>query len=98
MARPTRLGDGVFIKSFRSLLCQERATVIELMARLAQSARQGERLQLKLQRIDAALARIEEGSYGRCTTCSAPISPERLARLPYAELCFGCQRGVERNE
>ena len=34
--------------------------------------------------IDAALARIDEGSYGRCVVCGRPIGAERLEAVPYA--------------
>ena len=46
--------------------------------------------------IDAALRRIEEGTYGTCQRCGRPIAPERLEALPYAELCIECKRQVER--
>ena len=45
-----------------------------------------------LQTIDAALARLEAGTYGRCTACGARIAPERLEALPSAALCIACQR------
>ena len=46
--------------------------------------------------IDAALRRIEEGTYGTCQRCGRQIAPERLEALPYAELCIDCKREVER--
>jgi len=42
--------------------------------------------------IDAALARIEHGTYGACTSCGRPIADERLEALPWAALCIDCQR------
>jgi RNA polymerase-binding protein DksA len=41
--------------------------------------------------IDAALDRIDHGRYGICGRCGGPIAVERLAVLPTAELCIGCQ-------
>lgn len=41
--------------------------------------------------IDAALERIENGTYGICTNCGEPIKKERLEALPYASLCIDCQ-------
>jgi DnaK suppressor protein len=38
--------------------------------------------------IDAALARIETGTYGRCTVCGREIPTERLEAVPYATLCI----------
>jgi DnaK suppressor protein len=49
-----------------------------------------------LAEIDAALARIEEGTYGICTNCDRPIPVERLEALPWATLCIDCQRERER--
>jgi RNA polymerase-binding protein DksA len=46
--------------------------------------------------IDAALARIDQGTYGRCARCGRPISPERLEARPWASLCIDCQREEER--
>ena len=46
--------------------------------------------------IDAALARIADGSYGTCTNCGRPIPEERLEARPWATLCIGCQRDASR--
>lgn len=43
-----------------------------------------------IQRIDAALARLDEGTYGLCLNCGRPIDPERLKALPYAEYDIEC--------
>jgi RNA polymerase-binding protein DksA len=48
-----------------------------------------------LAEIDAALKRIEEGTYGVCTNCGRPIAPERLEARPWATLCIDCQRQRE---
>jgi DnaK suppressor protein len=42
--------------------------------------------------VEAALARIEAGAYGRCTACHQAIAPDRLDALPWAALCIDCQR------
>jgi RNA polymerase-binding protein DksA len=49
-----------------------------------------------LRAIDAALDRIEAGTYGQCQRCGREIGTERLEALPYAELCIDCKREVER--
>lgn len=46
--------------------------------------------------IDAALARIESGTYGICVNCGAQIAPERLEAVPWATLCIECKRKEER--
>lgn len=52
------------------------------------------RAQLRL--IDAALERMEEGAYGRCTDCGAEIPAARLEARPQSALCVSCQRAAER--
>lgn len=44
----------------------------------------------RLTDIDAALGRLEEGTYGRCETCAGPIATERLLARPTARTCIGC--------
>ena len=46
--------------------------------------------------IDAALARLDAGTYGQCTSCRKPIAPERLDARPWAALCIDCQRAAPR--
>ncbi len=48
-----------------------------------------------LTEIDAALKRIEEGTYGICTNCDKPIAVGRLEALPWATLCIDCRRDRE---
>ena len=49
-----------------------------------------------LAEIDAALARIDEGTYGVCVRCGEPIGRERLEALPWATLCIDDKRKQER--
>jgi RNA polymerase-binding protein DksA len=49
-----------------------------------------------LAQIDAALKRIEDGTFGICTNCGKPIAEERLEARPWASLCIDCQREMER--
>ena len=44
--------------------------------------------------VDAAIARLDAGAYGRCESCGKPIPAERLEALPSAALCIDCQRAV----
>lgn len=46
--------------------------------------------------IDAALGRIDAGTYGTCESCGREISLERLEAYPWASLCIDCKREVER--
>lgn len=45
-----------------------------------------------LAEVEAAFARIRDGSYGICRACAKPIPVERLEILPYAKLCVPCRR------
>ena len=45
--------------------------------------------------IDAALKRIDDGTYGVCTACGKPIGEERLEARPWATLCIDDQRRLE---
>lgn len=44
----------------------------------------------ELKRIDAALARCADGTYGLCMACGEQISLERLSVIPEAALCKAC--------
>lgn len=49
-----------------------------------------------LDQIEAALERIEEGTYGTCLDCNCKISKSRLNAIPYAALCIKCASERER--
>jgi len=55
----------------------------------------GERETAELSAIDAALARIADGSYGLCTDCGVHITPARLHANPEASRCIHCQEKLE---
>ncbi len=44
----------------------------------------------RLEQVEAALHRIEQGTYGRCERCGGDVEPARLAALPSARRCIGC--------
>jgi RNA polymerase-binding transcription factor len=48
-----------------------------------------------LKKIDAAILRLEQGSYGRCQECDQEIASARLRALPFAVLCRDCQEQAE---
>lgn len=41
----------------------------------------------RLERVESALARVADGSYGTCEVCGEPITAERLEVLPYTTVC-----------
>jgi DnaK suppressor protein len=48
-----------------------------------------------LKRIDEALHRLEEGTYGDCEECGQKIAEARLKALPFANACRDCQEQRE---
>jgi RNA polymerase-binding transcription factor DksA len=85
---------------FRTLLEAQRAEAVqqreEALAECAQSVpdpvaqRRVADLKDTIEQIDAALARIDAGTYGSCTGCGAGIPEERLELRPFAGTCVGC--------
>jgi len=49
-----------------------------------------------LDKIDKAMAKIDEGTYGLCDRCGKPIEKARLKALPYANLCLKDKQAEER--
>jgi RNA polymerase-binding protein DksA len=55
----------------------------------------GDNAEQVLSEIDAALKRIEDGTYGTCVNCGCEIPRERLEANPWASLCIDCKRKAE---
>ncbi|HEX2088711.1 MAG TPA: TraR/DksA C4-type zinc finger protein [Actinomycetota bacterium] len=49
-----------------------------------------------MERIDKALAKMADGTYGLCDRCGRPIEKLRLKALPYANLCLKDKQAEER--
>jgi len=69
---------------------QEEAAEVALTALDEQGRRE-------MGEIRAALARIDAGTYGLCSTCGETISAARLEAIPTARRCVSCQQRLERN-
>jgi len=50
-----------------------------------------------LNKVNDALKRIEDRTYGVCNSCKKPIAVVRLKAIPYAEMCRDCQEENEKN-
>ena len=50
----------------------------------------------ELTEVDAALARMRDGTYGDCVDCDKAIAPARLAAYPTAQRCVVCQGAYEK--
>ncbi len=57
-----------------------------------------DRERLLLLKLDEALARIEEGSFGTCLDCEESIEPRRLEARPVSTLCISCKEAEEHKE
>ena len=57
-----------------------------------------EDLQDILAQVDAALERMNEGTYGICQRCGKPIGAERIEAFPYVAYCIECQSRIEREQ
>ncbi len=44
-----------------------------------------------LDEVDRALARLDDGVYGRCESCGGPVDDDRLADLPTVRTCAPCE-------
>jgi len=69
-----------------------RETNLAFLLRLKDRERQ------LIKKIDIALEKIEEGSYGICEICEEPIELKRLEARPEASLCLSCKEEQERQE
>jgi DnaK suppressor protein len=49
-----------------------------------------------LEKIEKAVTKIDEGTYGLCDRCGKPIEKARLKALPYANLCLKDKQAEER--
>jgi DnaK suppressor protein len=51
----------------------------------------------QLEAIEAALRRLDDGSYGACVDCGQPVAPGRLEAIPWAARCIDCQGRHDRS-
>ena len=55
------------------------------------------RVKDQLARVEHALGKFEEGTYGLCEGCGQPIDPARLEALPHARRCMSCKTQQEKD-
>jgi DnaK suppressor protein len=51
-----------------------------------------------LSKVDRALAKIDDGSFGLCEQCEEPLNVNRLKARPVASLCIACKEEQENKE
>ena len=72
---------------------EEATETLELEKRLALE----NRIRQEMAKVEHALEKIKNGTYGMCDNCGQPISPERLEALPQASLCLNCKALLSKN-
>jgi len=55
-----------------------------------------QRLKGRAEKLERALSRLGQGTYGICVKCGRPIHPDRLAVLPGTRVCIHCAQSGER--
>jgi DnaK suppressor protein len=68
---------------------------VEAISRLTEIG-VGRSLEDGLARVERALAKLDEGTYGICDACGAPIAPGRLQAMPDGVLCVDCSAAQRR--
>lgn len=66
------------------------ADTSQVSAERGEAAALAGQLQDALAEVEAALARLDQGTYGRCEVCGKPIAPARLEAKPAARRCITC--------
>ena len=56
----------------------------------------GRSLETGLERVERALAKLDEGTDRRCDNCGRPIAPKRLEAMPDSTLCVECAAAERR--
>lgn len=65
---------------------------------LADGKIKGDQLSTQLALVQLALARLQDGDFGRCNVCGQTIDQGRLESFPWTPFCFECQSRIERGE
>ncbi len=69
-----------------------RLSRMDAMAQQQMALNAKKQVETNLRLVDAALKRVEDGSYGYCLECDEEISDKRLQAKPEAAFCTNCQK------
>ena len=86
------LGDGPGVANQSKITNDDGVADAAAEVEVAMAMRESQ----ELQEIEAALARIDSGSYGSCADCGDEIGQARLKANPAAKRCLPCQEKYER--
>lgn len=89
-SKDTTQGGVADVGDTLDLVSEERTRELDLILT--------DREKRKIEKIDDALERIEDGSYGECEECGVKVPKARLKVMPFAKYCVDCQERVERDE
>ncbi|HUD98182.1 MAG TPA: TraR/DksA family transcriptional regulator [Bryobacteraceae bacterium] len=92
LGRVLRNRDGIAIEK-----SADQMDEIQYASERDLAIRNVDRDSLLLRQVKAALRRIHDGSFGTCIECDWEISPKRLAAVPWALRCIGCQEAADRD-
>jgi len=73
-----------------------RLSRMDALQSQAMSVEAQRRRRIEVQQIEAALCRIDDGSYGECLRCGEAIALKRLQVSPMATLCLKCAEEAEK--
>lgn len=94
-------GSGRIIREEFAVSADDRMDEVDHAAadqHLSMVMRDGNRRFLLAKKLDQALKRIEEGTFGECQECGDDIETKRLEARPTATLCVGCKEEQEKRE
>jgi RNA polymerase-binding transcription factor DksA len=57
-----------------------------------------ENVDARLREVNAALERIDDGTFGKCEECAQELSIDRLQAVPFARRCVKCARAAQQGE
>jgi DnaK suppressor protein len=90
LARVLRTRDGIEIEK-----SADQMDEIQFASERDLAIRNADRETKLLRQVNAALRRIQDGSFGICIECESQISPRRLVALPWAVRCIQCESAAD---
>ncbi len=83
-------------ESYENELTPEEVELSDHMRELKRINRERSLIEDTLSKVEEALKRFDEGTYGKCIDCGGDISIERLEAVPYAQRCLECKKKYEK--
>jgi DnaK suppressor protein len=90
--------DGMVVGNLSNYAAKDRAELASDNYREETTIGLAENATLRLGEINAALGRIDMGTFGRCDACGQNISSDRLRAVPFVRQCIDCARKAQQGE